>query len=241
MKKPKAVFFDMGGVLFDTTDRWDSRQFAISFQDGLPEGTSFEWFLGLSNEIWKTCINRPAPRIPLNTRPIISTWLNKSQIHPASDEVEKWLEILCNWEASPVYEFAYPSLRSLRNMDIRLGLISNTFLPGIGGRRNLEKAKILDLFEVSVFSAEVGYSKPDPRIFHHALKAMNLAPEDSWYVGDKPNRDICGANRVGMTSVLVDSRYHDQIADAKENIPDLKIGTIADLPRVLQDLVNGSH
>ncbi len=233
MEKPVALLFDMGGVLLNAVDRWDETQFAASFPGGVPEGAPFDWFIGMSREIMATFLALPVPRPALDVRPFIAAWLGKRQIEPTREAIERWHTILCHWEASPIYPFVRPALQALRDAGYRLGLISNTLMPATVIRMRLAEAGVLPLFEIAVFSAELGINKPDPRIFRHALDAMSLAPDRAWYVGDKPNRDVCGAHSVGMKAVLVDSAHHKHIEDAPENVPDFKIGTIADLPAFL--------
>ncbi|MGB9112676.1 MAG: HAD family hydrolase [Acidimicrobiales bacterium] len=55
-----------------------------------------------------------------------------------------------------------------------------------------------------VDSTVVGFSKPDPRIFRHALALLGVRPESSVFVGDSERNDICGAERSGMQAVHVD-------------------------------------
>jgi len=234
--KPKAILFDMGGVLLDSVDDWDAEGFPISFPDGLPDPAPLDWFLGMSQEISSRFLAMPVPRRAMEVRPIIEAWLRNRQAEPTPEMVEHWYEILCCWEASPVYAFVRPTLETLRDMGFRLGVISNTLMPAGRIRRRFDEAGIRTLFEFTVFSAEFGANKPDPAIFRHALDSMALDAGDVWYVGDKPNRDVCGAHSVGMTAVLVDSAHHEHINDAPENIPDLRIEDISELPSLLKTL-----
>ena len=55
-----------------------------------------------------------------------------------------------------------------------------------------------------IVSEEVGYAKPDPRIFLDALKLTGLAsPEQVMFIGDNPRSDIDGAKRFGMKAAWV--------------------------------------
>lgn len=55
-----------------------------------------------------------------------------------------------------------------------------------------------------IVSGEMGYEKPDPRIFRDALKAAGLTrPERILFVGDTPTADIDGAKRFGMRAAWV--------------------------------------
>ena len=87
-----------------------------------------------------------------------------------------------------------------------------------------------------MFSAEFGVNKPHPSIFRAALDAMALDAAHTWFVGDKPQRDVRGAHSVGMTAVLVDSAHKDHVHEAPENQPDYEISDISELPRLLADL-----
>ncbi len=80
----------------------------------------------------------------------------------------------------------------------RLGLVSNFY-------GNLETVcadlGLHGLFAVIVDSARVGWTKPDPRIFHRALSGVGAAPSGATFVGDSPSRDMAGARGVGMRHV----------------------------------------
>ena len=53
-------------------------------------------------------------------------------------------------------------------------------------------------------SEEVGYEKPDPRIYHDGLARLSIdEPSTAMMVGDNPASDIDGAKRVGMRAVWV--------------------------------------
>ena len=53
-------------------------------------------------------------------------------------------------------------------------------------------------------SEEVGYRKPDPRIFRDAFDLTGLtSPDQVLFVGDNPQADIEGAKRFGMQTAWV--------------------------------------
>jgi putative hydrolase of the HAD superfamily len=61
------------------------------------------------------------------------------------------------------------------------------------------------LFDVIIDSSIVGVSKPDPAIFTHALDALDVPPEEAWYVGDSRLFDLGAATAAGLAEfVLVD-------------------------------------
>jgi HAD superfamily hydrolase (TIGR01509 family) len=83
----------------------------------------------------------------------------------------------------------------------RIGVISNS-----DGKiaALLERFQIADCFLNITDSGLVGYEKPHPAIFQAALRTMNVAPEESLYVGDLYSVDYLGATSVGMQAMLFD-------------------------------------
>ena len=55
--------------------------------------------------------------------------------------------------------------------------------------------------DVTVFSCDVGISKPDPRIYEIACERLEVEPAECLFVGDGANDELPGAERVGMTAV----------------------------------------
>ncbi len=93
-------------------------------------------------------------------------------------------------------------LQELRDRGLTLGVVSNS-----DGRiaSVLESCGIAKYFHVIVDSHDVGVEKPDPRIFHHALKKLKAKPAQTLYVGDIYSIDIVGAQRAGLHAVLLDN------------------------------------
>lgn len=66
---------------------------------------------------------------------------------------------------------------------------------------------LFDLFDAFAISEQVGFEKPDRRIFIHALDLLGITEKDygrTVMVGNYLERDIKGANQVGMISVWLD-------------------------------------
>ena len=54
------------------------------------------------------------------------------------------------------------------------------------------------IVDAVVVSGDLGFGKPDPRVFHVAADAVGAPIVGAWMVGDSPANDITGAARVGM-------------------------------------------
>jgi putative hydrolase of the HAD superfamily len=95
-----------------------------------------------------------------------------------------------------------PVLDSLNEQRKTVGLISNFDHPPY--IYSLATKSGLDRFLAAiVISGEVGFRKPDSKIFHIALRRTSLQTHEAIFVGDS-EEDIIGANSVGITSVLID-------------------------------------
>jgi epoxide hydrolase-like predicted phosphatase len=80
----------------------------------------------------------------------------------------------------------------------RTGILSNSFV----GAREREQALygFEDMCDVIVYSHEVGWMKPDPRIYHAVCEQLGILPEDAVLLDDLPE-NIAGARAVGMRGV----------------------------------------
>lgn len=56
-------------------------------------------------------------------------------------------------------------------------------------------------FERMIISEEVGFNKPDPQIFHHAMRAEKLSCKQCIMVGDSFEADVTGAFAAGIDQV----------------------------------------
>jgi putative hydrolase of the HAD superfamily len=54
-----------------------------------------------------------------------------------------------------------------------------------------------------VISGEVGYGKPDHRIYQLVLSRLGTRQESTWNIGDSLKRDILGAKAIGIKTVWV--------------------------------------
>lgn len=72
---------------------------------------------------------------------------------------------------------------------------------------NLSPYGLYDLFDVYAISEVLGVSKPHPRMFHYALEQLNISQaqySQVVMVGNNLERDIKGANDLGIISVWLD-------------------------------------
>jgi putative hydrolase of the HAD superfamily len=111
-------------------------------------------------------------------------------------------------------------LRAFRELGLRLVVVSNS---DGSAERGLEEAGLRAFFDDVLDSAVVGYEKPDPRIFEHALERSGAEPERAVHVGDLFHPDVTGARAAGIHAVLLDPYGDWEGVDCERarDLPDL--------------------
>lgn len=88
----------------------------------------------------------------------------------------------------------------------------------------LRMLRIEDFFDSIVISSDYGFRKPDPRLFHIALAAMNARPEESVYIGNKYETDLLGAHSAGLgLSGLIHQSAEDRKTHGTNPEPDFVV------------------
>jgi putative hydrolase of the HAD superfamily len=68
----------------------------------------------------------------------------------------------------------------------------------------LEQTGLAPLLDGAVSSAAIGFAKPSPAVFEHALALAGARAADAIHVGDSPSEDVAGALAAGIEPVLID-------------------------------------
>ena len=73
----------------------------------------------------------------------------------------------------------------------------------------LRRCQLEQYFSQVIISGDLGFRKPDKRIFDLALDALKLSPQEVIFVGNDMYRDIYGAHNAGMRTVFFKSNQGD--------------------------------
>ena len=124
-------------------------------------------------------------------------------------------------QANRIWRWVLPgvpeALESFRTLGIHLVALSNS--DGTA-ELSLKAAGLRKYFSTVIDSAIVGYEKPDPRIFEHALSASGARKENTLHVGDLYHTDVEGARNAGLYGLLLDPFGDWELEDC-ESLPDL--------------------
>lgn len=140
-------------------------------------------------------------------------------IEVSDDEALDWFDryLVGYRDAWRLFDDVLPALDALHGL--RVGIITNGDLAFQTDKlQRIELWDRLDLTAVRadgsiddparrgrvIASGELGVTKPDPRIFHAAARAFDVAPAQCAYVGDRVRTDAVGAHDAGMLGIWLD-------------------------------------
>jgi HAD superfamily hydrolase (TIGR01509 family) len=145
------------------------------------------------------------------------------------------------WEAFavPAREFdpalfsdALPTLESLRSRGLRIGCVTNRWSAGRALQEELDALGLTEFFDTLAVSCEVGYLKPHPAIFEHALRELGVPARAAAMVGDAPAIDVAGARAVGMIAVWKRRTEHQELPAVPPDFTIRHLHEVLTLPAV---------
>jgi FMN phosphatase YigB (HAD superfamily) len=88
------------------------------------------------------------------------------------------------------------------DQDLKLGLISNTFVHATALDRHLEQLGLLAYFPIRLYSYQFPFRKPDPRLFQVGSDQIGEDFKHILYVGDRIDNDLRPSLALGMVAAL---------------------------------------
>ncbi len=103
----------------------------------------------------------------------------------------------------PLFSDTLPTLAALQQRGFLLGVVTNRLYGGEPFQEDLRTLGLLNYFDPRhiAISGDLGVRKPNPAIFLHALKALDVPPEHAAMVGDSLNADVLGAQKLGILAI----------------------------------------
>ncbi|PDZ60528.1 HAD family hydrolase [Bacillus cereus] len=98
-------------------------------------------------------------------------------------------------------------LQCLTEQNIKIGIITNGFTDF--QMNNLRALNIHTYTNTILVSEAEGIKKPHPEIFERALQKLDVKATECLYVGDHPENDVLGSERVGILGVWKRDSFWD--------------------------------
>lgn len=212
----RGVLFDLDGTLLDTYALL-RRSFHHAVQDVFGEDRSMA---GFDETIGQ----------PLNTQ--FWRYTDDPEIHDALCTSYRTFNRTIEAETIASFPGMTDMLHALLDDGWHLGVVTSK--RHASAERNLGIFDMVSLFECLVGSDDVKRTKPDPLPVVTGARALGLAPQECFYVGDSPY-DIVSGNAAGSPTVAVHWGQHS-IESLRTQHPTLECSRIADLPSVVKSL-----
>ncbi|HLF04400.1 MAG TPA: HAD family hydrolase [Dehalococcoidia bacterium] len=128
-------------------------------------------------------------------------------------------------------------LRQVKELDLRIGLISNTGMtPGVTFRSYLDQQGMLEYFDTLTFSDEVKLAKPAPEIFLMTVRSLGAAPAQTVHVGDHVENDVVGAKGCGLRTVWIEGFYPREDPSDPSTAPDASVTELGQVVAAIRQL-----
>ena len=153
------------------------------------------------------------------------------------DEVAEFYSDSFLTHPPPAHSDAVQVLQGIKDMGLKMGLISNTGMtPGFTFRSYMAERGMLDYFHTLTFSDEVKLAKPGREIFMMTLRAMDATPQQTIHVGDHVLNDVVGAKRCGLKTIWITGFYKREDPDDAETEPDITVSGLGEVVEAVAKL-----
>ncbi len=132
-----------------------------------------------------------------------------------------------------MFDGAFEALQIFSSLNIRMVVITNGTSQNQRGK--LDRFNLNKFFEFVLVDTEVGFSKPDIRIYELALKKLSLQPNEVWMIGDNLVWDIEAPQKLGIYSVWNDFKQEGLPVNSSI-IPDKTIYSVSALAKEIKIL-----
>jgi FMN phosphatase YigB (HAD superfamily) len=224
-----VLLLDMGGTFMFDCDRFsEGEDFARTYREVGGRRLDADRVERVCRSLFDHMLSLARDPARYDDYPTVDRCLGALEVAKGLPERERALleEVFLRHEMGTIPEGHAGAIRQLRRTH-RLGLVSNIWSRSAPYLEALDGSGLKDLFDVLVFSSDVGSIKPGPRIFEAALAPFDTDRSRIAMVGNSHKRDVAGAKPVGLKAILIapesaplDRRYPE---------PDLVIGSLPEL------------
>ncbi|MHB8127838.1 MAG: HAD family hydrolase [Mobilitalea sp.] len=243
MTIPKAILFDLDDTIVSfysaTIKAWElcCEEFITNEVVDFDSATLLQKIDETKTWYWSDAARHKAGRdnLKMARRQVVQgafetlDYYDTTSMHKLADSYSYLQEeLLC------LFEGAYEALNTFKDLNIRMAIITNGDSQKQRGK--LERFNLNHFFELVLVDTEVGFSKPDKRIFELALDKLSLQANEVWMVGDNLVWDIEGAGQLGIYSVWNDFKQEGLPVNSSI-VPDKIIYSISELAEEIKNSI----
>jgi len=210
IRRPKAIFLDLDDTILNDSGSVDACwQHACSIgaaQCGIAADVLFNAITASSKWFWSDAERHRIGRLDLRTS---RTEVVRLALKQLGVEDEQLMSLVGNAyhdqreNSLEIFPDALESLQFFRTNGYKLALLTNG--DGTPQRRKIDKFGLAPYFDTILIEGEVGFGKPDHRIYKLALERVGLSPTDVWMVGDNLEWDVTQPQKLGIFAVWINA------------------------------------
>lgn len=242
----KVITFDWGdtlaanyGMPYVETQKRAFRRLAADLTAlgcSVPDGWVTEVVAEIEREFARTISpTHNAENREMDMRAMFSHWLREVGAFDANAHAVEVAVARCTAALTdtviPFSESA-PAMALLRARGYRMGILSHVPWPGDACRAWFERHGLSGFIDFYSLSSEIGWIKPHPSHFQHALDQAGCAAHEVLHVGDHPLRDVQGGRSAGFRTVLRHTENIHQPAALAACAPDAEIVRLRELVEI---------
>jgi putative hydrolase of the HAD superfamily len=224
----KAIFFDFGDTLASTNPPYLIR-LASAFRDCGYNGSDDDFersYVKTDYEIHKKYLERGTIS-PLEYRDWFYPKLCK---HLSLDGESKTIreKIRTALRSIDYTRSALPGaiqlIELLKDRGLTLAVISNN--DGTT-QEKCEEVGIKGYFDIIADSTNLGFVKPDSRIFQFVLEKLNISPSEALHIGDLYGSDVLGGRNAGLDVIWLNRRRIEKL----DRTPILEVKSLSEISK----------
>lgn len=230
---PRVILLDLDDTILSYSagneEHWDELALEFAPRLGIGAQALSDALEAARRWYWGDPVRNDRGRLDMvgSRRGIVAEALRRLEL--VSPELGDELADRYTWEREArmaPFPGAIEKLREWRAAGIPLALCTNGH-PSFQ-RAKLERFDLEPFFEAILVEGELGFGKPDRRVFEAALTRLAAHPGEAWMVGDNLSADVAGAQAVGVHAVWVDHREAG-LPEGAPAAPDRRVTAIAEL------------
>jgi len=212
VRTPKAVLLDLDDTILDDSgnvdDCWERACFSAKSELGNIEPLAVLEAINRTRDwYWSDPERHRVGRLDLDAARRRIVTISLTELGSDDPILAARIADTCSRERDAGIQLLPDAVNTVswcRTLGCRLALLTN-------GSAEAQRAKVTrfdleGLFDAILIEGELGFGKPDSRIYELALRTLRVDAADAWMVGDNLEWDVAQPQRMGMVGVWVDFR-----------------------------------
>jgi len=239
----RAVLFDLGDTLINfgkvsalnLFGKSCRRTYYFLKHSNQPVGNYSLYYLKNISNIYFQLLSSKISGKDFDAYDVLKKNCRKYGIELDNEQTEEllWLWYQPLYQKSTTEENLEDTLKQLKKQGLKLGIVSNTFIPRLCLDRHLKELGIIGYFDFQLYSCEFSSRKPTPEIFIEAADKIKVRLPEIVFVGDRIDKDIKPALTLDMKAVLKKAytNHKDKISEKA-----YRIHSLSELPELIKDI-----